>query len=204
MSDLALARRLLAGDQTALDEFVREYLPRLYRFACVRLAGNDDAAEEVVQAAMTKAIEKLHTYRGEAAMFTWLCALCRREIGEWQMRTGSRAEIALMEDEPRTRATLDALAALTGNDPETQLQRSEISRLVQVTLDHLPGRYADALEWRYMQGLSVDEIATRLGLGYKAAESLLTRARHAFRDGFPSGAVGPARGDLWPIRPSER
>jgi RNA polymerase sigma-70 factor (ECF subfamily) len=162
MSDLALARRLLAGDETALEEFFQDYFPRLYRFACVRLAGNDDAAEEVVQAAMTKAIEKLHTYRGEAAMFTWLCAVCRREISTWQERTGTRAEITLREDEPRTRATLDALAALTGSDPETELHRREISRLVQVTLDHLPGRYADALEWRYMQGLSVDEIAARL------------------------------------------
>lgn len=204
MSDLALARRLLAGDETALEEFFQEYFPRLYRFACVRLAGNDDAAEEVVQAAMTKAIEKLHTYRGEAAMFTWLCAVCRREISTWQERTGTRAEITLREDEPRTRATLDALAALTGSDPETELHRREISRLVQVTLDHLPGRYADALEWRYMQGLSVDEIAARLGLGYKAAESLLTRARQAFRDGFPGAALGTTRGSSWQVRPSER
>lgn len=204
MSDLALARRLLAGDETALDEFFRDYFPRLYRFACVRLGGNDDAAEEVVQSAMTKAFQKLHTYRGEAAMFTWLCAVCRREITEWRERTGMRAEVALIEDEPRTRAALDALAAMTRDDPETELHRSEIARLVQVTLDHLPARYADALEWRYMQGLSVDEIASRLGLGYKAAESLLTRARHAFRDGFPGGIVGPASRGVWQVRPSER
>jgi RNA polymerase sigma-70 factor, ECF subfamily len=64
---------------------------------------------------------------------------------------------------------------------------------VQVTLDHLPARYADVLEWKYIQGLSVDEIAHRLGVGYKAAESLLTRARQAFRDGFSLVAGG------WPL-----
>ena len=64
------------------------------------------------------------------------------------------------------------------------MRRRELSRLVQATLDHLPGRYGDVLEWKYIQELSVAEIADRLGLGYKATESLLTRARQSFRDGF--------------------
>jgi DNA-directed RNA polymerase specialized sigma24 family protein len=46
------------------------------------------------------------------------------------------------------------------------------------------------LEWKYIQGLGVDEIALRLGLGYKAAESLLTRARNAFREAFATAAGG--------------
>ena len=79
MTDLALARRMLAGDEAALNEFFAEFLPRLYRFALVRLSGNDDATEEVVQATMTRAVLKLQTYRGEAAMFTWLCTLCRKD-----------------------------------------------------------------------------------------------------------------------------
>jgi RNA polymerase sigma-70 factor (ECF subfamily) len=185
MSDLQLARRMLAGDEAALEEFFAEFFPRLYRFARARLEGDDDAAEEAVQATMTRAVRKLHTFRGEAAMFTWLCALCRREISAHRARTGTTVEVSLVDDEPGVRAALDALAILASDDPESQLQRRELSRLVQVTLDHLPGRYGDALEWKYLQGLSVDEIAARLGLGSKAAESLLTRARQAFREGFP-------------------
>ena len=55
-------------------------------------------------------------------------------------------------------------------------------RIVEATLDSLPGRYGEVLEWKYIDGLSVTEIAARLGVGAKAAESLLTRAREAFRD----------------------
>jgi RNA polymerase sigma-70 factor, ECF subfamily len=185
MSDIALARRMLAGDEQALDEFFAEYLPRLYRFARARLSGDDDAAEEVVQATMTRAVLKLRTYRGEAAMFTWLCTLCRREISARRERSGIAQRVSLIDDEPDTRATLEALAASTNDNPETQLRKRELSRLVQATLEHLPGRYADALEWKYLQGLTIEEIAHRLGLGYKATESLLTRARQAFREGFP-------------------
>jgi RNA polymerase sigma-70 factor, ECF subfamily len=184
VSDLALARRLLGGDESAFDEFFTDYFPRLYRFARARLGGNDDAAEEVVQSALIRAVEKLSSYRGEAAMFTWLCSICRREIATWLHRHGRAGEVLLIEDRPDLRAALETLAASTATDPESELDRQELSRRVHVTLDHLPPRYADALEWKYIQGLSVGEIAVRLGLGYKAAESLLTRARNAFREGF--------------------
>jgi len=192
MSDLALAHRLLAGDDSAFEEFFTDYFPRLYRFARARLAGNEDAAEEVVQSTLIRAVRKLDTYRGEAAMFTWLCTLCRREITAWLERSGKRSTVSLVEDHPETRAALDALASCASDDPETALGRRELSRLVQVTLDHLPARYGDALEWKYIQGLSVDEIADRLGLGYKATESLLTRARQAFREGFLATGGWPA------------
>ena len=56
--------------------------------------------------------------------------------------------------------------------------------MVQVTLDHLPPHYASALEWKYLDELPVEKISERMGIGLKAAESLLTRARKAFRDGF--------------------
>jgi RNA polymerase sigma-70 factor (ECF subfamily) len=187
MSDMALARRVIAGDEAAFDEFFDRYFPRLYRFARARLGDDDDVAEEIAQCSLIRAIDRLHTYRGEAALLTWLCTLCRREIATWQAQAGRRREVSFMDDRPETQAALQALAASESDDPEKTLRRRELARLVQSTLDHLPGRYGDVLEWKYMQGLSVDEIAARLGVGYKAAESLLTRARAAFREGFSEG-----------------
>jgi RNA polymerase sigma-70 factor (ECF subfamily) len=183
MSDLALARRVIAGDESAFDEFFAGYFPRLYRFALARLGGNDDAAEDVVQQTLITAIDRLATYRGEAALLTWLCTICRHEIALRLERDGRSREISLADDRADVRAVLDALTVL-GDNPEGQMRRRELSDLVRLTLDYLPGRYGDVLEWKYMQDLSVDEIARRLGIGYKAAESLLTRARHAFRDAF--------------------
>ena len=74
--------------------------------------------------------------------------------------------------------------------PEAALRRNETSRLVQLVLDRLPGHYGDALEWKYIDGLSVAEIAERLNVGAKAAESMLTRARTAFRDAFTAAHGG--------------
>jgi RNA polymerase sigma-70 factor (ECF subfamily) len=183
MSDVALARRLVAGEEPAFDEFFAEYFPRLFRFASARLDVDADLAEEAVQTTLIRALQRIHTYRGEAALFTWLCTICRHEVSRLRERTGRAGDVDLVEERPDTRAALETLA---DSNPEAQLHRKELARLVQVTLDHLPHRYGDVLEWKYIDGVSVSEIAGRLGLGYKAAESLLERARRAFREGFQS------------------
>ena len=184
--DRDLVRRILAGDEAAFEEFFAGYFPRLYRFAMARVDNSADAAEEVVQATLCKAMTALGSWRGEAALFTWLCTFCRHEIGDHYRRDRRGAgAVELVEDAPEIRAALESLAVTAGGEgPDDMLRRKEIARLVQVTLDALPAFYGDALEWKYIQELSVREIAGRLKLGPKAAESLLTRARQAFRDGF--------------------
>jgi RNA polymerase sigma-70 factor (ECF subfamily) len=175
---------MLAGEERAFNEFFDRHFRSLYRFALSRLNHDEDAAEEIAQATICKAITKLATYRGEAALFTWLCTFCRHEISANYSRTGTVArQVDLIEDVPEVRAALESLGTEL-DDPGAALNQKELGRLVQVTLDQLPGRYGNALEWKYLEELSVKEIAARLDLSPKAAESLLTRAREAFRDGF--------------------
>jgi RNA polymerase sigma-70 factor (ECF subfamily) len=190
-SDKTTVRRMLAGDEAAFEELFETYFSGLYRFALARLDRNADAAEDVVQATLCKAITKLATYRGEAALFTWLCTFCRHEISAYHGRQQrSVQETPLIEDTPEIRAALESLGAASADTPDERLRRQELARLVRVTLDSLPPRYGDALEWKYIQELSVSDIAARLSVGPKAAESLLTRARQAFRDGFAAVCAG--------------
>ena len=120
MSDIDLARRVLAGDESAREAFFADYFPRLYRFARIRLGGDDQAAEDVVQTTLIRAVRKLHTYRGEAALFTWLCTLCRREIGAWAQRTGRAAEVSLADELPVVKMALEAAASVAAADPESE------------------------------------------------------------------------------------
>lgn len=182
----SLIERMLGGDEAAFETFVDEFYPRLYRFAYPRVERDAETAQDVVQGTFEKAIPKLSTYRGEAALFSWLCAFCRFEIAAfYRRRSRSVPELTLAEDSPDAQAALDSLASREG-DPEAALQEKELARLVRVILDALPLRYAKALESKYLHSLSVQEIARELDLSEKAAESLLTRARRAFREGFVS------------------
>jgi RNA polymerase sigma-70 factor, ECF subfamily len=182
MDDRALVDEMLAGGQRAFGEFFDMYFPRLFRFA-LRRVGNQDTAEDVVQSTLIAAVRGLRTWRGEAALFTWLCALCRREVLAFNRRSGGGPAIRAMDDEPALRVQLESLAS-TLDDPERQLERQDLAALVHLTLDYLPERYGDVLEWKYVEGLTVAEIAVRLESTPKSIESLLTRARQAFREGF--------------------
>lgn len=193
-SDLAFVHRLLAGDAAAFEVFFETAYPALYRFALTRLNFDHDAAGELAQAALCKAIAKLETFKGEAALLTWLCTFCRRELHAYYKGRAAHPQVELIEDRPEIRAALESLRASEPDDPDAAIDRVRTASLVQSVLDHLPPRYANALEWKYIEGLSVQEIAVRLGVGAKAAESLLTRARRAFREAFR--ACGPEAGGL--------
>ena len=187
LEDKRLVKQMLANDQQAFDRFFNENFARLYRFASARLADDPDGTREVVQIAMTKAIRKLHTYRGESALFTWLCAICRNEMSDWLRKQGRyRQHIVLTEDLPEIQAAVDSFYAPDGDSPERQFQRVELTRLIQVALDKLPPKYGNVLEWKYIEGYSINEIAGRLNLGAEATQSLLARAKRAFGDVYGS------------------
>jgi len=181
--DRALARRILGGDEAAFRDLFDRFFPRLYRFALARVGGDPDTAQDIVQQTFCNAIERLDSYRGEAALYTWFCQICRNVVMDHYRSKGrGAARVVLLEDQPNARAILESLAAPATDQPDAGAWREQVHRIVEVTLDALPGRYGDVLEWKYIDGLSVKEIANRLDLGSKAAESLLTRARESFRD----------------------
>jgi RNA polymerase sigma-70 factor (ECF subfamily) len=200
-ADRAVARRILGGDEAAFRELFDRFFPRLYRFALVRLGGDTETARDVVQQTFCNAIEHLDGYRGEAALYTWFCQICRNVLADHFRRRGAGApRVVLLEDQPNVRAILEALTAPAGDEPETGAWHAQVHRLVEATLDTLPGRHAEVLEWKYVDGLSVREIAQRLQVGEKAAESLLTRARDSFRDAIVQMA-GAAEDLATPIGP---
>jgi RNA polymerase sigma-70 factor (ECF subfamily) len=181
-SERDMVRRMLGGDEVAFDEFFADYFPRLFRFAVLRVR-DQDAAEDIVQNSLISAVHNLGSWRGEASLFTWLCTICRREISAWAKRTSRSVIVPIADDDPDLRAALDSIGA-AAEAPDAGLEREDTGRIVQLALDHLPPRYSRALEWKYLDEVSVDEIAGRLQCTPKAAESLLTRARGAFRDAF--------------------
>lgn len=196
LDDKKLVKKLLAGEERAFDQFFDENFARLYRFALSRLSDDPDAAREVAQISLTRAIRKLHTYRAESALFTWLCAICRNETSDWLAKQGRyRQHIVLTEDFPDIRAAVDSLKAPEQMSPERHYRRVELLRLIQVALDRLPARYGDVLEWKYIEGHSTREIAERLDIGAEAAQSLLARAKRAFADVYSSLTNGIETGD---------
>jgi RNA polymerase sigma-70 factor (ECF subfamily) len=187
LDDKRLVKQLLAGDQRAFDRFFEDNFARLYRFAMVRLSDDPEGAREVVQITLTRAVHKLHQYRAESALFTWLCAICRNETSDWLRRqVRYREHIVLYEDHPEVQAAVDSFQIPAEDNPERQYQRTEAMRMIQVALDRLPAKYGNVLEWKYVEGYSLKEISAKLDIGTEAAQSLLARAKRAFAEVYSS------------------
>jgi RNA polymerase sigma-70 factor (ECF subfamily) len=168
-----LVERLCAGDERAFERFADCYLPSLLRYARSRLPGDSELARDVAQSTVSRVIENLASFRGESSLSTWMFACCRNEIAAHFRRAGRRpreVELAPGEEWPATDPS-----------PEGTLLSAERVDLVHAALDRMSPVQARAMEWRYVEGLGVDEIARRLESSYKAAESLLSRGRVAFR-----------------------
>jgi len=182
LGDAQLIAAMLAGDERAFRAFFDAYFPRVYRFALLRLAGDDDLAKEVVQATLVKAMRHLAGYRQEAALFSWLCQICRRQIVD-QVRAREREakHVVLLDGSAAARAILELVEAPAADEPQHIYDTAESRQLVHSVLAALPGRYGQVLELKYIDGRTVEEIGATLGIGQTAAQSMLARARPAFR-----------------------
>ena len=182
--DRKLVASMLAGDARAFDAFFDAYAKRLAAFATRRSTVPAASIEDIVQNTLIKAIRCLASYRGEAALFTWLCEICRTEIITLRRKEARHSEEESVE-QPNIMETVLALRAPDTESPHEALELAAHRSAVARALNSLPERYARALEWKYGDGFSVQEIACMLGLTTTAAQSLLARARLAFRQAWP-------------------
>ena len=200
-SDEQLITQALQGNKNAWLSLLKRYEKLIYNYG-MRMTGKNEDALDLMQEVFISVFRNLSTYRGEAALFTWLCTFCRHEISAYFKRNRIVArKVDLIEDAPEVRAAMESLGA-TFAGPESALDREELGRLVQVALDQLPRNYGNVLEWKYLDDESVKQIAGRLKLSPKAAESLLTRARDAFRDCFSTLTRSP-RSTTSHLKPAE-
>ena len=185
--DAGWRKRALGGDEQAVSALATEALTPLYRFCLYRVGRDAHLCEDVVQETLVRAIRELDRYepaRADGDIFGWLTGLARNEI----RRALSRREGAASLEALWMRMDRELLAVLGKLESrpfdEEVLRRAETREIVNAAMAQLPPRYGAALEAKYVAGRSVRDIARSLELSEKAVESLLARARAAFRTAF--------------------
>ena len=182
INDKKLVSNLLSGDESDFKRFFDEHFPRLYRFADDRLKGHPDAVRDVVQATLSKTLLNLDKYRGESTLFTWMCSICRNEIYDY-LRKQSKYEqnIVLKGDLSELDSGSSSAEASAVEQPAEHYQHAQNAKLIHRVMDMLPFEYGNLIEWKYLEGLSIKQMAKRMGLSQSATQSMLYRARLAFQ-----------------------
>jgi RNA polymerase sigma-70 factor, ECF subfamily len=185
--DAAWRQRALRGDAEAVRLLAEAVLQPLYAFCLYRVGGDTHRCEEVVQETLVHALRDLEHYEPARCgdnIVPWLTGLARNEISRVLAR--DRHSISLEALWARIDRELLPLYQRLEAGPldEELLRREETCQLVDMTLSQLPPRYRDALEAKYVRGVSVRDLAVLWRSTEKAVESQLSRARKAFRATF--------------------
>lgn len=177
--DLALRDRVLRGDRQAADRLFERQIDTLYEFVHYRARFDRGVTEAVVQETLLTAFQNLAEFEGRSSLHTWLCGIARNKLRSYRRKQRPIPLDDLLEQvDPEI--SLILMGIETEEIPDQVLERRETRELVGSTLSSLSPEHRQTLLLKYVEDLSVAEIAGRTGRSRKAAESILFRARKSF------------------------
>ncbi|MEZ0240858.1 MAG: RNA polymerase sigma factor [Chloroflexota bacterium] len=166
----------IVGDDVAFRVWYDRNAPRVYAYLMSR-CGSQSVAEELLQAVFMEVIRKPATFDGRADPVPWLIGIGRHQLArhyrklEQSERWWSRERVRPIEP--------------LSEGPE--FRASEAALDIRRALASLPAMQQAALVFRFLDGLSVREVAAHLGRSEDATESLLRRARGQFERAYRGG-----------------
>jgi RNA polymerase sigma-70 factor (ECF subfamily) len=166
--DAALIASAAAGDEIAFRRIIAEYHEDMRRI-CRAIAGDDDIAEEAVQAAWVVAWKKLGKVRGPAQLRPWLVSVAVREVKPLLRKRRRRAEIELYAA---------PIAEAGGTDPATTAAALDL----RAALGRLEPDDAALLAMRYVAGFDSNELALATGISPSGTRSRIERLLDRLRE----------------------
>ena len=217
--DLALLAAHIAGDTAAFGELFARHRNRLWAVA-LRTTGNPEDAADALQDALISAFKRAESFRGDAAVTTWL----HRIVVNACLDRMRRAKVRLADplpDDLEQRASLDAVGSAPADDPEAHALAGDRRQRVLAALGELHVDQRAALVLVDMEGYPVQEAARILDVPPGTIKSRCARGRAALavlladldtaapvgtengiQDGTTDGSTASHSGDPAPGSPS--
>ena len=173
-SDQELLRAHVDGDPDAFGELFARHRDRLWAVA-LRTMGNPDDAADGLQDGMVAAFRRAGSFRGEAAVTTWLHRVVVNACLD-RLRAAKIRRFDALPDDVDDRGTVVATAALDDR-PEEAAEAAERRRRVLDALATLPPEQRAALVLVDMEGYPVAEVAEMLGCAEGTVKSRCSRGR---------------------------
>ena len=186
-----LAQGLREGRIDAWHALYEAYARPIWQYVARLMGPSAGEVADVVQETFLAAARSAHTYDpARGPLRGWVVGIAKRQValcyrkrerqdrihaaGEWLVRKG-RAVIHWLERRQET--------------PPEALASAELATLVRAALSELSPDHEAILSARYLDGVPVEDLATKENSTATAVRSKLARARRAFREVFPRGAL---------------
>lgn len=183
LNDSSLVDGLRRHDPAAVQHLSECCLPSVWRFVYVKVKGDRHLAEDIVSEAILALLRAVAEPESDIGnLMGWLRSVAAHKVAD-HFRAAARVQHLINEAKRAVPASEHQDAV---HEHELQERRDEIRQV----LDGLPEPTRMALEWKYLDRLSVKVIAERLNVTEKAAESILFRGRREFRQRMVAREIG--------------
>ncbi len=162
------------ADDAAFERWYRATLPRVYGYLMARTNGDMELAEELTQQTFIAAVDQRSRFDGRSDSSTWLCGIARNKLADHFRGRGR-------DDRRRMRLEIQQIAM--GAPAPSHIDIGE-RELIQAALATLPEAQRAMLIFVALDGLTVAAAGHLIGKSPLAAQSLLHRAREAFRQAY--------------------
>jgi len=179
--DRADMERLMAGQDTALNDLMERHAAPVFHFLC-RMVGNEDDANDLGQETFARVFRARANFRLSDKFSTWLYTIAAnlaRNHFRWRARHPS---ISLESSADDPEQTLESILPAQGPSPGEQTIVAERAAIVRAAVARLPEDLREAIVLCEWEERSVAEAATILVTTPKAVESRLYRARKILRE----------------------
>jgi len=170
VDDQQLIGRIQAGDPAAERQLFETYADRIHRIV-FRFVGDPEAAQDCVQETFIRAFDRLGTFRGEAALGTWL--------GSIAVSVALNALRGRRRDEKRHAPWEEAEVVAA---PSARISEPDLKTRLHAEIDQLPEGYRMVFLLHDVEGYTHEEIGTMLGVQSGTSKAQLFRARARLRE----------------------
>ena len=177
--------RAQAGDFDAFTTLVNANKNKIYALA-LKMTANAQDAEDIVQETFIKAIDNIEQFRGESSFGTWLYAIALNQARA-HLTKQKQTDLKPIEEYLPTRSaddlhSLDSHNLFDWKDPHRLLEDEQLRAIIDAAIADLPVKYREAFLLRYIEELSIKEIAKIINESVASTKSRVLRARLALRD----------------------
>jgi len=189
--DDQIVAKLRARDEAALEALLVQYQARVFGLA-LRLTGNRQDAEEVLQDVFLAVFQKIDSFRGDSKLSSWIYRIATN-AALMKLRKRPKVQQIPLEEELGPGMTEDGMIAEPVVDwsrlPNDELDRKELGQRIEQAMNLLPADYRSVVVLRDVEGLSAQEACDILSLSEAALKSRLHRGRLFLRKQLADYAV---------------
>ncbi|MCP4664759.1 MAG: sigma-70 family RNA polymerase sigma factor [Deltaproteobacteria bacterium] len=171
---------LKQGHEEAFRVLVRRYQKKLFGIAYGITLDREESLE-IVQEVFLKVFQKIHSFRGESSLSTWLHRITVNHCLNWQRRWKRRLKWRHQPLEREDGADYPELGS-DEESPHSLYQGKEVERIFKEKLSGLPEEARTVFVLKELEGLSYDEIAKTLKIKRGTVSSRLFYARKRLKE----------------------